>query len=674
MNEVFEKNIESLKAARPDIAEKLQSEIEIFEKNPEGNDDETFRIVPGANATKNLVYVRRSPSYQALIHRPDGISEALKVIRETNMYHPQLVMILGCGLGYLLNEFLRMRTKTTFGVILIEKNPQIFLRALCVLDWKPIFEDTSVHLAIGIPLNVMKGQILSFFEHFSTVDRSVKVLCTPSAKESEPDYYADTLRLVIPARDEATVWCGNSVEDSYHGLQNVLNNIERLVTNRGITPLYNLFEGKTCISLAAGPSLNEAWDWIRKLQGKIPIIACDTVLKPLNAHGIQADFITALERDPIVADMFRGQPVPERTSLFGPNLLLPESFECFQGRHIIYCATPGYNVNLGFNFLGVFGPGSSAGNVNLSLATHMGFENIIMVGHNLAFAHGSNESHVKGTIEKAREQGRTEEEISRIATGGKVPTADGTAEVYTITEYNLFRKQIERWIAANPKKKFINTSAKGAKIEGADFMPLGEAIEKYAQGSFDCFPSIQEKYGPVPDDEVARKTVIVRRRLRTVVEALSEGETVANEMVEKLSDWEAEIQAGEDSGHRVTIPVLNERLDEVLKTKVKMVNERPDFSAAFINVISPAHMAFERTVNALMGRHKDNYELKKDFLLKHKQYFQIWKKWLTPIMGEYRKALDRLEARNDLAEAEAKVEAEIAAIPEEVPLQSNLQR
>ncbi len=200
--------------------------------------------------------------------------------------------------------------------------------------------------------------------------------------------------------------------------------------------------------------------------------------------------------------------------------------------------------------------------------------------------------------------------------------------------------------------------------------------KEYAREDFDCYPMIQERYGSVSADKKSRCLATIRRRLRSIVDALTDGRNVATDMISKLEAWEADIKAGEEKSSRWEIPQFNEKLDEVLKTKVKMVNENSDFSASFVTVISPAHMAFERTVNSLMGKHKDNYDLKKDFLLKHKQYFQIWNKWLGPILGEHEKALRALEDRQDLAAIEAQIEAEEAAAvtPEEVPLQSSLQQ
>ena len=55
--------------------------------------------------------------------------------------------------------------------------------------------------------------------------------------------------------------------------------------------------------------------------------------------------------------------------------------------------------------------------MNVNLATMMGFSTIILVGHDLAYALGSQESHARGTIDPAREKSRSDDEILKESWG-----------------------------------------------------------------------------------------------------------------------------------------------------------------------------------------------------------------------------------------------------------------
>jgi hypothetical protein len=645
MNEFFEKNIEKLFARQPEMKDRLGKALEEFRANPQGDpQSEIYRVIDGPNGLKNLLYSRANPQYQALYHKPDGISETHRIMREVDLKNPQMVFFFGCGLGFMIEEFLSNRPKLNKAAVIVEKNPMIFFHMLGIKDWAHVIEANDILWVVGFNESEIAAQLVISFEVFATVNRSVKILALPSALESEAEYYSSAAQSMMNARDQSTIWTGNSVEDSFQGLKNICDNLEFALQNPGIAALKEKFKGKTCISVAAGPSVNGAWDILRQVQGKIPIIACDTMLKPMNAQGVKADIITALERDPIVADLFRGHPVPERSTLIGPALLLPDAWNAFQGRKIAYCPTVAYALNLGINFLYPFAPGSSAGNVNLALAQLMGFSNIIMIGHNLAYGLGSWESHVKGTIDPSREKHRTEEEIKAMATGGKVPTADGQNEVYTIVEYNLFRQQIENMISKGDKgTRWINCAAKGAAIKGSEFMPLEEAIKLCHQEDFDVYPDLMQAFRPASVEDIKTRHQQSISRLRDSIETLEEASENTRDTFKKIQKAVEDITADEAQGKRWSDAKLNKKIDEFLSIKVKWVNERKTFFAGAIGIMHPAHIAFERVINEMPGNYDNNYALKRDFIKEHLKYFGMWNIWIPRILKHYQETMARLE-------------------------------
>ena len=645
MNEIFEKNLEVFFKVYPEAQEKLAADLERFRANPQGDPQgEMFRIVDGPNGLKNLLYSRTEPRYQTVYHKPDGISEAHRIMREVDLKNPQMVFFFGLGLGYMLDEFARNRPSLNHAMIMVERNPMIFFHMLTLKDWTHVLELKNTLWLVGFDEKEIAAQLVTCFEIFATVNRSVKILALPSALESEPNYYSTAAQEMMGARDQSTIWTGNSVEDSFQGLKNICDNLEMLLKNPGIAELQGKFKGKTCISVAAGPSVNEAWDVLRRVQGKIPIIACDTMLKPMNKQGVTADIITALERDPIVADLFRGHPVPERSTLIGPALLLPDAWDCFQGRKIAYCPTVSYAGNLGIDFLKPFAPGSSAGNLNLALAQFMGFSKVIMIGHNLAYGLGSWESHVKGTIDPSREQHRSEEDMKKLATGGKVPTADGQNEVYTLMEYNLFRLQIENMISKGSRDvEWINCAAKGAAIKGAKHMSIEEAVRSSAAEDYDIYPDLQKAFLPATVETIKSRHQLAVWRVRESFKVAEESLAETRDMLKKVKKSFESLRADEAQGKRWSPTKLNSRIDDFLNMKVKWVNGNLTFFAAIIGILHPAHIAFERAINEMPGRYNDNYELKRDFIKEHIVYFGMWTHWIPRLMEYYQKTLDRLE-------------------------------
>jgi len=639
----FQRNIEALKQFRPELYRELSTAIEKFETQPNAEiDGLTYQLVGEGPYLQNLLITGNGT--HALHHFPNPVTELEEVFGKAKVHTPQLILFFGVGLGHALARFLQSKTAFTYGIFVVEKDPHVFVRALNLYDFSEEIKNPLNFWLVSKPANNVKAHMASFMRSHNTVTRNLKVIGQPFSLQTAQEYYLEISSYVGQARDQATIWSGNSVNDSLHGIQNQLANLKRIIENPGIGFLAKKFEGQTCLSVAAGPGTNEAWDFIRSAQGRIPIICCDTLLKPMNDRGIVPDIVTALERDSIVADMMRGQKVDSKSTLVAPTLLLPDSFECFKGRHLIYGVTTAYSLGLALTHLTNLYPGSSAGNLNLAIATFMGFSRVIMIGHNLAFALNSNESHLKGTFDPDREITKTEDEIARKATGGKVPTADGLNEVYTIREYNLFREQIESLIAGNPSTKYINTTAKGARISGSEFRPLKEIEKELESYQFNFWNSFQPLLPQQSQTEIQERFQRLIPKLLGSLEEFSQTIKKTEETLQSYKVWKEEIAKAESGGGQLDMTELNRMLDEALDLKLSMAFRSVNAGPMITGVMAPFNAAFERIINELPHTHTSNYELRKDVLLKHEDYFKSWLKWLPKIQIEVEKAYEELKS------------------------------
>jgi hypothetical protein len=628
---LYRKNLAQLSDREPGLFQYLKEQIEKFETNPNGLAGEMF---PWDDRTTppTLHYLRQEPAFQASFGGPHAEQEAAQVMRESNLDHPSTVVIFGLGLGYGLKEFLKNRPHTNFCILIIEKNAQMFLRAMCAHDWSKELDDDTISWVVCPDIPTLSTKLMIFFSNNSTVDRYLKVIPTPASVAADTPYYEEAARTMLRIRDTVTVLFGNSVEDQLLGLKNVFENVIGSIANPGITPLYDQFRGKTIISIAAGPSANEHFDSLKRLQGKVPMIACESILKPLNDYGIYPDFVTAMERDDYVPKFFRNIKIYDRTSLVAPTLLMKECFDLYTGHKILYSPGQGWTEPLGLDYLGNFFPGSSAGNLNVSFASILGFKNIIMVGHNLAYGYKTNETHVRGTIDPDRERSRSEEELKAESRGLKRPTQDGEDEVWTRVEWNLFREQMELHIANHNDRTFINTAPKGSLIAGTVLMPFEEAIQKYHTEDFDIYPEKMKLLKSVPEDVIDERLNQIKIRTQKTLDSVRKWNDAGFDIKKKLKKWEAKIQKAELKGGRVNLDYLNEALDELLKVKVEAINVDVEFYYFAIIMILPIHIAFERNLNQMRAEYKEDYMLKRDFLLRHKQYFNIWNKVLPELI------------------------------------------
>lgn len=625
--ELFEKNILCLKEFQPITFETIESHLDAFRINPYETKDKIITPVETGARHKNLLIENKSTGQKYFYHEADPVEETRRIMMEAKLDHPQLVFFLGLGLGYALLQFYNHRPDKNYLMAVVEPDVEIFLWALFHRDFSDLFKEADLRPMIGMTQNELRGQMYNLLNEKTAVSTYVKILPIPTAIRLHSDYFKTFIESTMKIRDITTINGGNSIDDTFIGMENMVANGNTYISNVGLIPFSNIAVGKTIISVASGPSTDEHWDQIKALQGKFPIIVCDSSLKAMLKRGIIPDFVTAIERVSIVTGFFKDVEIPARTALVGPPVLLPETIEAFQGDKILYCPASNSAPGLGIDFFGVLSSGSSAGNLNVSFAAYLGFSNIIMVGHNLAYDFETKTSHIKGTFDVRQETPYTEDELKALSGGYTAPTMDGTGTVYSHTFWDQFRNQMEALIAMYGKRNFINVAAKGARIEGTKLMKFSDAIEMYKDGACDIY-ELRKTIPALSEAQIQQRRDYFHGKLRIGIERINHWKNLSEKLITKIERWEKEIKEREAVGRKVSIHYLDDAIDEILNIKVKAVNDDLDFYQRFVGFISPAHIAFESEINAMPSRYETNYELKRDFVLRHKQYFQIWLKWM----------------------------------------------
>lgn len=642
MNSVFEKNQEALKKNRKSLYEFLQKEISLFLESPRQLPGDKFRWNEKEGLESDLELMTPLASGRRGYHLQPALEEVKQILTSIDLSYPQLVFFFGMGMGHCPQHFYKHRPARTKAIVIVENDPQIFLRALASYDFEAMINDKSVFFLIEKTLEGSDASIRGILSAYTTTNRFLKIIPCPAAIELHTDFYEKLAQLILKHRDLTTISAGNSVEDQIIGLRNICENSKRLIENPGIAGLANIFKGQTIISIAAGPSAGEHWDEIRALRNRIPIVACDTLLSELNRQGVEADFVCAIERGQTVATFFENVAIPERTSLVGPALLHPDCFNFFDGHHIAYDPRSIPVDEFGLPFLGPLFPGSSAGNLNVAFAHYLGFSRIIMVGHDLSFGAKEARSHVSGTGIQSQDNILSEEELLKRSQGQKVLTQDGSMEVYTTSTWNLFRAQMEALIVEAVDTEVINTSAKGAAIKGTTLMSLKEALQKSEGKSSDIWKEKKHRLPQPSGRELDDRVQHYKKRSEEILERMEYWDAKIEPLTKKLDDWKAKIEEKELRGKPVSLAFLDDALNEVLRVKVAAVNKDFILQTSFIRVIHPYHLAFERELNKMPGTYKDNYLLKKDFLLKHIAYFSIWRQAIPHVRSAIESGLANL--------------------------------
>ncbi len=185
---LFERNLESLRVCRPQLFEELQSKIEDYRGR--SIDGSPFQADEGAE------------------------NEAQRILSSVDLKNSHLLLIFGTGLGHLPKRFLSQRPFDNDAVLIIEKNRDIFMRALHCFDWSAEISDPSIVFAIGRNADEAIDDLRRFFLSHITVSKYFKILATPSAIQSDPDYYMTIAKATMECRNYSYLHAGQSVEDS----------------------------------------------------------------------------------------------------------------------------------------------------------------------------------------------------------------------------------------------------------------------------------------------------------------------------------------------------------------------------------------------------------------------------------------------------------------------------
>ena len=293
-------------------------------------------------------------------------------------------------------------------------------------------------------LTIVNGQdnkslIQTFYNHYDDNNTNVYI------SDWKVGYYHERTGAIVDAMDfnlrtvrtNDKVWRINEREN----LKRNPNSIEKFSKD------YD-FDGKECVIVSAGPSLDENISFLRDCKGKKLIIAVNTVLRKLRDENIVPDVVTMLSPDMILREHIEGvEPFTEGIPLVMP-LCGSRSFTALYKGPLYVIDQKMILNNEKWDF------GGTVTSLALNLAYNLNATKIFLVGSDLAFTGGKNFS-----------RGVAHGEYEDINNSIWVDSSDG-GKVQTNNLYNNFREIIEKQIADKPGVVVVNMAKHGAKIAG----------------------------------------------------------------------------------------------------------------------------------------------------------------------------------------------------------------
>jgi hypothetical protein len=320
----------------------------------------------------------------------------------------------------------------------------------------------------------------------------------PLCAEAE-DYRARNLDSFTNVLADRTYSYGNSIWDSFFGVENVSRNAPLLLRAPDLTACKGLFGATPIISIAAGPSLKAHIDKLRALQDRCVLVACDAVMNGLVDAGIEPHFCTPLERVDWNAPMVQ-KARGTRTIFAGPMVVHRDTIAPFEGRVVgVLGADALYEWLVPDENVQRVGLGISTGVFSVVLSRILGNGPVYLVGHDLAYA--QDQSHWSGSDYAAKSMADYMKSIMTVSDNDlrRIPGNAG-ALVSSTTLWDKFRQQIavEGLLLGVEGRTLYNVNAhyqRGALIEHTAASPLP---------SPDSLPKLQWPAWPGQDESRLR--------------------------------------------------------------------------------------------------------------------------------------------------------------------------
>lgn len=504
----WKKNLRVLKEVYPDLAARVEAAV----ATPPSLD-----VMPSASGWPTARW-RDGGGY---IHSSvDPWQEARRLVETADIAEPDVLVVLGLGLGYHLLELYR-RFPRARALVVVEPDVGVLRAAMECNDLERVFGTDRVHWGVGLSEAELRRLVRPVLDTDRV--RSAQFFQHPASLRRRPTDYLGAAAVI---RDVLLDAVANLVTVLAYGadwLNNHWFNIGHVVANPGVQHLFGRFHGKPAIIVSAGPSLDKNVHLLAEAKGRAVILCVDTALKALLRHGIHPDFVLSIDGSLLNYRHFEGVDVDDVRLVAEPGThyrILDE----FRGPKLI-ASFDSPTMRWLESFAGEKGfvlTGGSVATFAFPLAMLMGADPIIFVGQDLSYPDGK--FYASGTY--YADNGYRFDTASML----RVPANDG-GEVVTPRNMYTFLKWFEDAIACNPERTYINATEGGARIQGTRVMTLREALERYCREPVPVAQVLAEIPAPRPDwDRLLREMDRLERRRQEFLRLGRRGERLARRL------------------------------------------------------------------------------------------------------------------------------------------------
>lgn len=359
--------------------------------------------------------------------------------------HAEEVTLYGVGLGFLQRIALEMLPDARLRII--PMNLGVFRASLEAVDHRDWLEQPRCEL-------VNYSDEPEVYRPFAAVPPCLR-LC---------DGGAARLRDLIVMEQNTALMEREAWISRAERREHVEANLERVRHDGDVAELFGTAKGETLFVAGAGPTLTEQAEWLSEHRGEGRLLAVDAALRPLLNAGIVPDVVVTADahRENIMRYFGGDISLCSNSALVYLPVVHPDVLSLWPGHcHVAYTDEAmfreiGRKVKKGSLFMS-----GSVIHCAIDLAVKMGAARVVLFGCDFGFPAGAMHANPDAKLEDAFER----------QVDGAVWVHDGNGNrIETILNLRSYLRDLERYISRHPEVEMINSSRKGACIEGTRYM------------------------------------------------------------------------------------------------------------------------------------------------------------------------------------------------------------
>lgn len=423
-----------------------------------------------------------------LLHSKYHPVKEAKKTAEKNYKKNHLHILFGLGLGYVANELLSSMQQDD-ALFIVEPSIEVFETAKRHGFLEKLLDDNRVHICVGDSIENLNKVLITWIRRFPN---RIVFICLQNYDKLYPDVLKELGNEVKKATKHTLIDINTMHFFALKWQKNfVFNLYTSLIKAKAFKEMVGKFSCPVIIT-SGGPSLIKQLDLLMKVKDKCIVLCVGSTIGSLIKFNIKPHAVVTVDGGEPNYNHFKDINIDDVLLIY--ELMVYYKIPAVHcGRQAVfnfYKQREAVIKKLQKREIGTAFTGISVANTALSIAVQLTSGPICIIGQDLAYT--DNLSHADGN------KGLRKIETDDVKGSKRYTTAKGYYGDEVLTDYvflgmkNNFEEIVSYYKNADRERLIVNATEGGIYIDGMDYMPFKEFINKYC--IHDCTDEIQKLF------------------------------------------------------------------------------------------------------------------------------------------------------------------------------------